>query len=160
TVSAILADIDKSELLRVSSQDFFVRWQRVKSEVVTPSKYGGGWLNVEFVVAHKNEQWMVQRRFLTDNVSSKERKDIPSAPMLMLTKNDLLFKWQQSSQYGVINQFLNGGDMFQGLEYFSNLGLDIAKPISESNHVDYSKLKNLSALQDDLDQPFLADYVK
>ena len=158
TVADIADGIRKSDDVLLNSRGFVVRCQRVKSEVITPSRYGGGFLNVELVVAHKDSEWLVQKHFLGgDVVPAGADVLLPPKPLTIAAKGGLIFQWQQSSPTAAVSKFNNGGDLFQCLDYFRHAGVDIAKVMTESNGGDYQKLRQIPALGDYLDHPFLPE---
>lgn len=161
TVSDVALGIQKAEGVLLGSGGFLVRCQRVKSEVVTPSRYGGGYLNVEFLVAGKNGRWVVHKHFLGNDPQPIDPEVfLPPKPLTIAAKDGLMFQWQQSSPAANVCEFGSGGNLYQCLDYFTHLGFDIARAIAQSNKADYEKIRKVPASGDYLDHPFLPEYLE
>jgi len=161
TVADIVTAVRQSERVLLDSEGFVVRCQRVKSQDITPSRYSGGYLNVEFLVAHKKGQWLVHKHFLgNDALPPDANVALPLKPLTIAAKDGLIFQWQQSSLDAHVSKFNNGGNLFQCLDYFSQLGFDIAKPMTEENRGDYERIRAGAGLVDYLDLPFLPEYLE
>ena len=160
-IADIVSSIKRAEKLFLEADGFRVRCQRVKSEDITPTRYSGGYLNVEFDVAHKKGRWITRKTFLPGSV-------IPAGVDIQISTNTTVcpsqegvtLQWEQPSGIALVSSFDHGGDSLRHLDYFRHVGFDIAKAITKANHVDYEKLRKEESLLDDLDHPFLPEYLE
>jgi|GEM_PF-176861 len=162
TLDEVIDGISESENLLFSGQPFYVRVQRQRSEVVTPSRYGGGHLNVEYLVAYKAGQYLCSKLFLSNELGEEfSHVQLPKEPTAIMSKDGVLFRWQKTEAIALVHGFEEayGGDMFQCLDYFRNIGLDAARHITESNGGNYKKIRRHAASKMYLDHPYVPSYL-
>lgn len=155
-LDTIINGISKSQSILFNGDPFVVRAQRTKSEVVTPSRFGGGYLNVEFLVAFRDGQFLCHKHFLPDE-TDLESKGLytPKKPTAFSAKDGVLFEWQKSGPSASVRSSKYTGDMFQCLDYFRHCGIDVAQRIVESNGLNYDSFRGRKDYTDELQHPFL-----
>jgi hypothetical protein len=171
TIQDILDGIRKNESLFFQSNSFLVRVERIKCEEITPSRYSGGYLNVEFIIAKKNSMWFTSKTFTQIGENKDEKNMIklpdktellaPLKPEINILKNHLIFEWNKNGISASVRKFSNGGNMHQCTDFFRQLGWDLSRHLIESEGGNYTALrKNEKWLGDYLDHPFLPDFLE
>jgi hypothetical protein len=150
--------LERSEKSFFESESFLIRYERVKTEDVTPSKASGGFLLAEWIFAHKGDKWFNQRRF-THPTKTKELL-VEAKPNTLVAKGPVMLEWQQEFQSAYVSEFAKGGKIYQGLFYTRHLSLDAPKFIAKSNGADIAALRKMAVYSDDLPLPFLPDFLR
>lgn len=164
TVEQLLQELQRQEDILLGAEGFFCRARRIKCEEVTPSRYSGGYSDVEFVVAHKGDKWLTQKIFINVGDEREELPDgtvvyTPKAPETSIIKGKILWEWMEWSSSASIDRFSNGRNMHQCIDYFRHSGFDVSKHLVKAGGGNYSKVRKEESLLDYLDHPFLPDFL-
>ncbi|GHT18187.1 hypothetical protein FACS1894189_5700 [Planctomycetales bacterium] len=167
TVYEILEGIQTNESSFFKNDSFLVRCQRTKCEEITKSRYSGGYLNTEFIVAKKDSKWLTSKQFIHKGVQNKEGRNIvnglwvPLEPETYIVKGQGVFGWLQYGTSASIDMFSNGsGNMHQCCDYFRHIGWDLSRHLVEDKQENYDLLMQKEWLKDYLDHPFLPDFLE
>lgn len=159
-VADIVAELQRLEGRVLNSDGLLIRYQRYRSEDITKSRFGNGFLNVEFYLAHRKGRWLFRKQFLNNDVPDLPDIEVPNEPLSIATQNGFTFNWSQSSNQANVAEFGSGASAFQCLDYFIFTGINAAKSIAESNGGDYTQLKSMPQLADSLGHPFLSEFME
>ena len=173
TVKEVLTAFQTMDRLLFNDGAFHVDCSRNKCEEVTRSRYSGGYLNVRFALAHKEKQWYSLKQFLEVGEENELGKNIvtsdngqkiyvPLEPKIIVTKENAHLQWNQTGSPSIWLQQLDdhGGNVFQNLDYFRHIGLNPAKHIAKTMGANIKRLTATEWLKDDLEHPFLPDFLE
>lgn len=174
TVQEILSAFQEMDRLLFGDEiPFHIDYSRNKCEEVTKSRYSGGYLNVRFALARKEKQWYSLKQFLVvgernnlgENIITLEngqKINSPLEPTIIVTRGNTHLDWKQDGRPLIVIQPLpdDGHNVFQNLDYFRHIGLNPAKHIAHTMGADIKRLSNVEWLKDDLDHPYLPDFLE
>jgi hypothetical protein len=166
TLNDIIAGIKASENRFFQLDSFLVNCERKKSEDITPSRYSGGYINVEFVVARKGDRWFVSKTFTEIGQEDEEGHNmighvwVPLEPKLHILKNHLWLQWDQYGESAFVHRFSDWHNAHQCSDYFRHMGWNASRCMMESEGENYDTIRKLEWLGDDLDHPFLPEFLE
>ncbi|MDR1383403.1 MAG: hypothetical protein LBJ67_06105 [Planctomycetaceae bacterium] len=171
TLDEIIAGIKKSESLLFDSSSFSIVCERVRCEDVTPSRYGGGYINVEFALAKKSNEWYSSKRFTQIGKTDEFGRNIIVAqdgseiwcslkPIITMIKNKALLEWEVENETIYVDKINTGRNVHQNLDYFHHIGWNASKFIMKSNGIELNQIESEKYLADFLNHPFLPDYLE
>jgi len=155
TLGQIIDGIERTEKLFFESESFLIRYRRVKSEDVTPTRYSGAPLRAEWVLARRGDKWFTQRRFTHPTEDTKPGVHTPAEPAVVLTREGALLEWDQSARQASVDGLKQGGSLWINWHYTNNLSLSVFKYITQSTGAN-----PVTIASDDLKRPFLPDFLR
>ncbi|QDU36696.1 hypothetical protein Mal4_09840 [Maioricimonas rarisocia] len=156
TIDEVIAAFETREQQVFHNESLLIRYERVESDDVLPSKASGGLLPAEWKLAFRGDKWFLERRFTTPG----EREDftIPDKPKTQVVRDRMQVEWRQTVGTAFINEFGLGGNMYAGLAYTDFLGLDVPRRIARSGQADIEEVRQTH--RGYVDQPFLPEFLK
>ena len=173
TVTEVVTAIQEMERFLFKDAPFHVDYSRNKCEEATRSRYSGGYLNVRFALAHRGKKWYSLKQFLVVGEENEhgsnivtldngQKISVPLEPKIIVTKENTHLEWKPYGRHSIVLQHLasDGNNVFQNLDYLRHVGLNPAKHIANTMGADITRLSNIEWLKDDLDHPFLPDFIE
>lgn len=165
TVEQIRQELEKQEAILFGPKGFFCRVHRTECEVITPSRYGNLYYDVEFVVARKGDHWLTQKAYINVDEEVVECPEggkvyLPKKPTTSVMKDGLIFQWLEAKDVATVDPFGEGQNMHQSMDYLRQLGFDASKHLAHSAKADYSRIRKTQWLREYIDHPFLPAYLQ
>jgi len=166
TIDDIINGIKSSENLFFQLDSFMVHCERIRSEDITPSRFGGGYTNVAFIVAKKDAKWFTSKAFTevgqvgADGLNMVGGVWTPLEPQISVLKNRLLLEWVQYGERASVDLFANSNNVHQCFDYFRHMGWNASRRMVEADGGNYEVLLAIPALGDHLDHPFLPEFLE
>ena len=166
TVGDIIGGIKASENNFFQLDSFLVNCGRKKSENITPSRYGGGYINVAFIVAKSGDQWFTSKAFTEVGQKGPSGDNTvrgvwtPLEPEISVLKKDILLEWVQYGERASVDRFADSHNVHQCFDYFRHIGWNVSRRIVETDGGNYDAVLKIPALNDYLDHPFLPEFLE
>lgn len=158
TLEEIVAGLERREKLFFESKSMFLRYERTKSTDLIPTKASGGLLPAEWTLAYRGDKWWNRRRFTQP--STVNGFVVPGEPKTGVAKNGAVLEWDASGKNAYIDRFGLGVNMFAGLYYTANLGLDAPRYMAKAGGAEKDLPKIRKECADDAGQPFLPEFLR
>jgi hypothetical protein len=158
TLAQIIEGIERMEAAFFNSDSFFLRYERSKTQAITPSSSSGGFLLAEWTLASKGGKWFSERRF-TQPRKTKEVL-IPAKPKTEVLQDKVLLEWDQQFEAAYVQHLVSDSNIYRGLFYTRNLSLDAPMYIAQSRGVSIASLRDIPSLKDELGLPFLPEFLR
>jgi hypothetical protein len=158
TLAQVIQGLERTERLFFASESFLIRYERSRSEDLTATTVTGGYLLAEWTLAYKGNKWLTTRRFTKPERT--EEYVVPEELRVQVLRDRVLLEWDQYTRSALLDPFENGRNIFQDWLYTRNLSLDAPKQVAASGGADTASLRQLSGLKDDLDLPFLPEFLR
>jgi hypothetical protein len=166
TVNDIFNGIKAAESRFFQLDSFLVNSERIKSEDITPSRYSGGFIDVEFIVAKSGNRWFTSKAFTqigqknADGLNMLGEIWVPLDPQISILKNNLLLEWRQYGEMASVESLTEGRNTHQCFDFFRHVGWNISRHVVESGSEKYDTVQKIPSLEDYLDHPFLPEFLE
>lgn len=158
TIDQVIAAWDSLEKRFFGASSFLLVYERTNSRDVTASLASGSLLPAVWRFAHKGDQWLVERQFTKPYESKKIH--VPAEPKTEVVRKNLILEDTPENRRALLMAFDLGQNIYGGLFYTINLSLDAPKFIASSNGVGDKMDEIRRRYADDLDFPFLPDFLR
>jgi hypothetical protein len=156
TVEQIIEGIRRTEQMFFDNSSLHIRYERTKSEDVTPNRYSGAFLLAEWSLAYHGSNWFTEQRFTQP--TKTDTLWVPAEPKTQVVKDRVLVEWTQYGNSAVVDQFNLGWNFFGGLLYTRNLSLDVPAHVAKSNGANIAAIRK--DRPDDAGLPFLPAFLE
>jgi hypothetical protein len=150
----IVDGLERQEKLLFENRSLLIRYELTKTADVTRTRFSGGLIFAEWILAYRGDKWFIERRY------NEPATEALAGPMTQLLRDGLLLEWRSGSRSATLGHFDSGGNLYAGLCYTQNLSLDAPRYIAKAGGGDIASIRQIPSLADHVNLPFLPEFLR